>query len=135
MDAVRDLDDPLTMVHLFATLPAEKLHGIPAAVVQTSRRLALEWQVWRLLAMSRTPCFLRWTESVHAGIANPSEPVNPSEPEIEHYHAVYEWHRGPDSCHLRLAATGCTEALLCIHVRVNAGCRQAAEATGCRGEP
>ena len=85
MDAVRDLDDPLTMVHLFATLPAEKLHGIPAAVVQTSRRLALEWQVWRHLAMSRGPCFLGWTESVHVGIANPSEPVNP---------AVYEWHGG-----------------------------------------
>lgn len=50
MDAVRDLDDPLTMVHLFATLPAEKLHGIPSKVVHTSRRLALEWQVsWCLL--------------------------------------------------------------------------------------
>ena len=48
MDAVRDLDDPLTMVHLFATLPAEKLHGIPVKVVHTSRRLALEWQVWQL---------------------------------------------------------------------------------------
>ena len=55
MDAVRDLDDPLTMVHLFATLPAEKLHGIPPNVVQTSRRLALEWQVWCLLAASVSP--------------------------------------------------------------------------------
>ena len=45
VDAVRDLDDPLTMVHLFATLPAEKLHGIPSKIVHTSRRLALEWQV------------------------------------------------------------------------------------------
>ena len=50
---MRDLDDPLTMVHLFATLPAEKLHGIPANVVQTSRRLALEWQVWQLFIVSR----------------------------------------------------------------------------------
>ena len=58
MDAVRDLDDPLTMVHLFATLPAEKLHGIPASVVQTSRRLALEWQVWRLLPVQRAPLLL-----------------------------------------------------------------------------
>ncbi|CAK0758348.1 hypothetical protein CVIRNUC_002613 [Coccomyxa viridis] len=56
VDAVRDLDDPLTMVHLFATLPAEKLHGIPASVVQTSRRLALEWQAWvvRTAALRRT---------------------------------------------------------------------------------
>ena len=58
MDAVRDLDDPLTMVHLFATLPAEKLHGIPAKVVQTSRRLALEWQVWRLVTALRVPLLL-----------------------------------------------------------------------------
>ena len=35
------------MVHLFATLPAEKLHGIPSKIVHTSRRLALEWQVSR----------------------------------------------------------------------------------------
>ena len=45
---MRDLDDPLTMVHLFATLPAEKLHGIPPKIVHTSRRLALEWQVSHL---------------------------------------------------------------------------------------
>ena len=36
------------MVHLFATLPAEKLHGIPSKIVHTSRRLALEWQVSHL---------------------------------------------------------------------------------------
>jgi hypothetical protein len=29
---VRDLDDPLTMVHLFATLPAEKRYDIPSKV-------------------------------------------------------------------------------------------------------
>ena len=43
-DALRDLDDPLTMLHLFATLPAEAAHDIPAKAVQMSRRLALEWQ-------------------------------------------------------------------------------------------
>jgi len=37
-DALRDADDPLTMVHLFASLPAERAHGIPAERVQTARR-------------------------------------------------------------------------------------------------
>lgn len=56
VDALRDLDDPLTLVHLFATLPAEALHNIPAKAVATSRRLALEWQAWvvRTSALRRT---------------------------------------------------------------------------------
>jgi pescadillo protein len=40
-DALRDVDDPLTMVHLFASLPAERAHGIPAERVQTARRCVL----------------------------------------------------------------------------------------------
>ena len=44
VDAIRDLDDPLTLVHLFALLPADKRHGIPAEVVNRSRALALEVQ-------------------------------------------------------------------------------------------
>jgi pescadillo len=44
LDALRDLDDALCMVHLFATLPGEEGRGVPAAMVQTSRRLVLEWQ-------------------------------------------------------------------------------------------
>lgn len=56
VDALRDLDDPLTMVHLFAVLPAEEMHGIPAKAVAVSRRLALEWQAWvvRTAALRRT---------------------------------------------------------------------------------
>ena len=44
VDAIRDLDDPLTLVHLFALLPADKRHGIPSEVVNRSRTLALEFQ-------------------------------------------------------------------------------------------
>jgi pescadillo protein len=46
MDALRDLDDPLAMVHLFAVLPSDLTKGIPADRVQLSRRLALEWQAY-----------------------------------------------------------------------------------------
>nr|A8JBB2.1 RecName: Full=Pescadillo homolog [Chlamydomonas reinhardtii] len=46
VDALRDLDDSLTMVHLFATLPAESKYDIPQRTVQLCRRLALEWQAY-----------------------------------------------------------------------------------------
>uniref|UniRef100_A0A061RK94 Pescadillo n=1 Tax=Tetraselmis sp. GSL018 TaxID=582737 RepID=A0A061RK94_9CHLO len=46
IDALRDLDDALSLVFLFATLPAEQQHKIPARQVELSRRLALEWQAW-----------------------------------------------------------------------------------------
>eukprot|EP00892_Ulva_mutabilis_P012800 jgi/Ulvmu1/9893/UM057_0050.1 len=46
LDALRDIDDALSMVHLFATLPASETHAIPPAVLHTSRRLVLEWQAW-----------------------------------------------------------------------------------------
>eukprot|EP00252_Welwitschia_mirabilis_P011146 TRINITY_DN2504_c0_g1_i1.p1 TRINITY_DN2504_c0_g1~~TRINITY_DN2504_c0_g1_i1.p1 ORF type:complete len:627 (+),score=164.26 TRINITY_DN2504_c0_g1_i1:273-2153(+) len=46
IDALRDLDDALTMIHLFATLPADKMHNIPAERVHSCRRLSLEWQAY-----------------------------------------------------------------------------------------
>jgi hypothetical protein len=40
------MDDALTLVHLFASLPAEGKYGIPPAAVEKCRRLALEWQAF-----------------------------------------------------------------------------------------
>ncbi|KAL4432847.1 hypothetical protein ABPG77_008173 [Micractinium sp. CCAP 211/92] len=58
VDALRDLDDPLTMVHLFAVLPAERAHGIPPPVVALARRLALEWQAWVVRAHALRKTFI-----------------------------------------------------------------------------
>lgn len=58
VDAVRDLDDPLTLIHLFAVLPAERAHGIPAPAVHTARRLALEWQAWVVRAHALRKTFI-----------------------------------------------------------------------------
>lgn len=46
IDALRDLDDALAMIHLFAVLPADQIKGISSERVQLSRRLALEWQAY-----------------------------------------------------------------------------------------
>ncbi|KAJ7524977.1 hypothetical protein O6H91_17G030700 [Diphasiastrum complanatum] len=46
IDALRDMDDPLTMIHLFATLPADRTHKIPVERVHSCRRLSLEWQAF-----------------------------------------------------------------------------------------
>ena len=45
VDAVRDLDDPLTLVHLFSLLPADKRHGIPNEVVTRARTLGRALQL------------------------------------------------------------------------------------------
>lgn len=58
VDALRDLDDPLTLAHLFAVLPAEAAHGIPAAAVHKARRLALEWQAWVVRARALRKAFI-----------------------------------------------------------------------------
>ncbi|CAI5512699.1 unnamed protein product [Closterium sp. Naga37s-1] len=46
IDAIRDLDDALTMLHLFATLPADATFRIPATRVNNARSLSLEWQAY-----------------------------------------------------------------------------------------
>lgn len=46
IDALRDLDDPLTLVFLFATFPAEASYKIVGKTVNSCRRLSLEWQAY-----------------------------------------------------------------------------------------
>jgi len=46
VDALRDLDDALTLVHLFAALPSDSRRHVPRAVVETARRLATEWAAY-----------------------------------------------------------------------------------------
>ncbi|XP_057969849.1 pescadillo homolog [Malania oleifera] len=46
VDALRDLDDCLTMVHLFASLPAIKREKIGVKLVHNCRRLSHEWQAY-----------------------------------------------------------------------------------------
>ena len=46
------------MLHLFAVLPAEKAHGIPATQVHAARRLALEWQAWVVRAHALRKVFV-----------------------------------------------------------------------------
>lgn len=58
VDALRDLDDPLTMMHLFAVLPADADHGIPSDRVHLARRLALEWQAWVVRAHALRKAFI-----------------------------------------------------------------------------
>ena len=58
MDALRDLDDALTLVHLFATLPAHQKFKIPDSAVHTSRRLALEWQAYVVRTNSLRKTFI-----------------------------------------------------------------------------
>ncbi|GMI68383.1 PESCADILLO [Hibiscus trionum] len=46
IDALRDLDDPLTMVHLFAMLPAVDRLKIEVKRIHNCRRLCHEWQAY-----------------------------------------------------------------------------------------
>ncbi|KAF5198408.1 Pescadillo-like protein [Thalictrum thalictroides] len=46
IDALRDLDDCLSMVHLFATLPAVERERIEVSRIHNCRRLSHEWQAY-----------------------------------------------------------------------------------------
>ncbi len=58
MDALRDLDDPLSLAALFAVLPAEARYGIPTRTVEASRRLMLEWQAYCVRAHALRRAFV-----------------------------------------------------------------------------
>lgn len=60
IDALRDFDDPLSMLHLFATLPADKTYGIPAHMCQTAKRLSHEFQAY----VAKTNCLRKMFLSV-----------------------------------------------------------------------
>ena len=57
-DALRDMDDPLKLVQLFARLPADKRHGIQSEVVQRSRTLALEFESYVVKTNALRKCFI-----------------------------------------------------------------------------
>lgn len=46
VDALRDLDDPLTILHLFAWLPADNSQKIRPEHIESARRLSLQWQAY-----------------------------------------------------------------------------------------
>lgn len=60
VDALRDLDDCLTMVHLFATLPAIEGEHIQVDRIHNCRRLSHEWQAY----IARTHCLRKTFISV-----------------------------------------------------------------------
>ncbi len=57
-DAVRDLDDPLTLVHLFAALAADERAHIPRSATAAARALSLEWQAWVARSHALRKCFI-----------------------------------------------------------------------------
>jgi len=58
VDALRDMDDALSLTTLFATLPASGDHGIPEKVVTTARQLALEFQAYCVKAHALRRAFI-----------------------------------------------------------------------------
>ncbi|KAG0590705.1 hypothetical protein M758_1G115700 [Ceratodon purpureus] len=46
VDALRDLDDPLTILHLFAWLPTDNSQKIRPEHIESARKLSLQWQAY-----------------------------------------------------------------------------------------
>ena len=57
-DALRDLDDPLTLAHLFACLPSDERAHLPRRAVAAARARSLEWQAWVVQAHALRKCFI-----------------------------------------------------------------------------
>lgn len=58
VDALRDLDDPLSLVHLFAAFPAHHLHGIPSHKIQSALRLSREFNYYVIKSKCLRKVFL-----------------------------------------------------------------------------
>jgi pescadillo len=56
VDAVRDIDDALCMIFLFASLPSDG--RVSPALVENCARLAAEWQLYIMHTHSLRKCFL-----------------------------------------------------------------------------
>ncbi|KLO16992.1 hypothetical protein SCHPADRAFT_868734 [Schizopora paradoxa] len=56
IDAVRDIDDALCLVHLFASLPADQ--KLPSSLISNCARLAAEWQLYVMHTHSLRKVFL-----------------------------------------------------------------------------
>jgi len=56
LDALRDIDDALCMIFLFATLPSTA--RLPREIVDNCQKLALQWQLYVMHTQSLRKCFL-----------------------------------------------------------------------------
>jgi pescadillo protein len=56
VDAVRDIDDALCMISLFASLPSHS--RIPPSLIENCARLAAEWQLYVMHSRSLRKTFL-----------------------------------------------------------------------------
>ena len=58
IDALRDLDDAISLVNLFAIFPTHKSFGIPRKTVESCMKLMREFNLYVLKTNSLRKCFL-----------------------------------------------------------------------------